>query len=177
MTKAWQLRAALFGVASLLGACASQPAAESGATGGAQLERGAALYAKSCAACHGPGLAGKSAIELAGTSAMQRWGGQSAADLFQRVTTMPNGAPNSLSRQQYADLTAFILSRNGIKSRRRSDRRAGGAEESRDRQWPDRAQGAAHGHQTRHLRGDHRRPQRGRPAGRRQILRLDVHQP
>lgn len=81
----------------------------------AQIDHGATVYAAKCASCHGADLAGKSALSLAGTEAGGRWAGQTAADLYQRVTTMPNGAPNSLPQQDYLDLTAFILSKNYIK--------------------------------------------------------------
>jgi len=81
----------------------------------AQIDNGAKVYAAKCATCHGADLAGKSALSLAGTEAGGRWAGQTAADLFQRVSTMPQGAPNSLPVNDYLDLTAFILSRNSIK--------------------------------------------------------------
>ncbi len=81
----------------------------------AQVERGAIVYAAHCASCHGTDLQGKSAIDLAGTGAGQRWQGQTAADLYQRDLTMPQGAPGSLSHGQYLDVTAFILSRNGAR--------------------------------------------------------------
>src|SRR5579859_4726441 len=74
----------------------------------AQLARGEAVYAERCASCHGAQMEGKSALDLAGAEAGSRWQGLTAADLHQRVTTMPYGAANSLSPQQYADLTADI---------------------------------------------------------------------
>ena len=42
-----------------------------------------------------------------------RWSGLSVGDIFATIrTTMPQGAPASLSRQAYADLAAFLLSVN-----------------------------------------------------------------
>jgi alcohol dehydrogenase (cytochrome c) len=80
----------------------------------AQIKRGEALYGASCASCHGADLQGKSALDLAGSGVVSRWGGWTASDVFSRVRTMPYGAPGSLSPQQYLDLTAFILDKNHI---------------------------------------------------------------
>jgi alcohol dehydrogenase (cytochrome c) len=80
----------------------------------AQEARGADVYQQHCAACHGADLKGRSALDLAGSGSVIRWTGLSAADLYQRVRTMPYGSPDSLSRQDYGDVTAFIIARNGI---------------------------------------------------------------
>jgi alcohol dehydrogenase (cytochrome c) len=81
----------------------------------AQAARGAKLYAEKCVACHGDQLQGKTSVPLAGPQAMARWAEQSVSDLFTRTRTMPFGAPQSLSTEQYLDLTAFMLSKNGFK--------------------------------------------------------------
>jgi len=100
-------------------ACAApdRQAGQSPAGGSAddQLKRGAQVYADRCASCHGADLEGKSAVDLAGSGAASRWQGQSAADLYQRVLTMPYGAAGTLDKQQYIDVTALILARNGHK--------------------------------------------------------------
>lgn len=81
----------------------------------AQIERGAKLYAVRCADCHGTKLEGRTGLDLAGIGPAYRWIGQTAFDLYQKVVLMPLGAPNSLPATGYADLTAFIASRNGAK--------------------------------------------------------------
>jgi S-disulfanyl-L-cysteine oxidoreductase SoxD len=76
-----------------------------------QSKRGAALYQTQCAACHGDALqGGGEAPALVGDTFSATWEGLSLADLFERIrTTMPQNAPASLSRPQYADILAFVL--------------------------------------------------------------------
>jgi mono/diheme cytochrome c family protein len=80
----------------------------------AQAARGRTLYSGQCALCHGAALEGvEMAPSLAGGDFVDRWTGQSLGDLFERIrTTMPKGKPGSLSREQNADVTAYILSAN-----------------------------------------------------------------
>jgi alcohol dehydrogenase (cytochrome c) len=111
--------ARLVSIALLALAGCAQTGAQSGGmssdgeTAAAQIAHGADVYAGHCASCHGANLEGKSALSLAGTEAGQRWQGQTAADLYQRVQTMPQGAPGSLPQSDYLAVTAFILDRNG----------------------------------------------------------------
>jgi mono/diheme cytochrome c family protein len=65
---------------------------------GAQADRGKALYAKSCAACHGSALDGSGAAPpLAGADFKGDWNGQTLNDLFEKTqTTMPADQPGSL---------------------------------------------------------------------------------
>ena len=79
-----------------------------------QAKRGEAAYQKQCAACHGDTLAGReSAPPLTGGAFMANWNGLTLGDLFERVRkTMPQNAPGKLSRQQNADILAFVLSFN-----------------------------------------------------------------
>lgn len=79
-----------------------------------QAKRGAALYASSCASCHGLALnGGESAPPLAGGEFMSNWNGLTVGDLFDRIrTSMPQDRPGSLTRQQNADVVAEILSVN-----------------------------------------------------------------
>ena len=81
-----------------------------------QAERGAAIYGKECAPCHGASLSGvEQAPALAGDQFNSTWEGQSLADLFDRMrTTMPQTNPGSLSRAQNADILAFILRSGGF---------------------------------------------------------------
>ncbi len=82
----------------------------------AQSDRGRAAYAKECASCHGAELDGSGAAPpLAGTEFKSTWNGQTAGDLFDKIqTTMPANEPGKLSREQNADILAFLLSSNGF---------------------------------------------------------------
>jgi alcohol dehydrogenase (cytochrome c) len=80
-----------------------------------QVDRGGKIYADHCASCHGSKLEGKTGLDLVGIGPAYRWIGQTAADLYEKVKVMPLGAPGSLAKQNYVDLTAFIIVRNGGK--------------------------------------------------------------
>jgi mono/diheme cytochrome c family protein len=79
-----------------------------------QAGRGQALYGKECASCHGASLSGgETAPPLTGSGFMANWSGLSVGDLFERIrVSMPEGRPGTLSRQQNADILAYILSVN-----------------------------------------------------------------
>ena len=81
-----------------------------------QAKRGGALYSQNCARCHGPELTGgETAPALASSEFKETWSGLSVDDLFERIKiSMPQDNPGSLSRQQTADILAFILSRGGF---------------------------------------------------------------
>ena len=82
-----------------------------------QASRGGEAYAKACAACHMPDLGGHEyAGALAGYPFQLKWQDASVAELFRRVRSMPLGEPGSLTAQEYLDITAFILQRNGYPS-------------------------------------------------------------
>jgi cytochrome c len=78
-----------------------------------QAKRGQSLYAQRCAACHAPDLTGgEMAPALADSTFRSNWDGVSVGDLFERIrVSMPQDSPGSLSRQQYADIVAFIFSK------------------------------------------------------------------
>jgi mono/diheme cytochrome c family protein len=80
----------------------------------AQAARGAALFDKACAQCHGPsGEGGGMAPALVGETFSANYAGQTVADLFDRNrTTMPVGREGQLSAAQNADITAFMLQFN-----------------------------------------------------------------
>jgi alcohol dehydrogenase (cytochrome c) len=81
----------------------------------AQAARGAKLAEKHCGACHDPARGG-SALPLSGERFLQKWasGNRTADDLFYITrTSMPFGAPNSLTAQEYADIIAHVLRQNG----------------------------------------------------------------
>jgi S-disulfanyl-L-cysteine oxidoreductase SoxD len=79
-----------------------------------QAQRGAALYAAECASCHGAALnGGESAPALTGGEFFSNWNGLTLGDLFERIrVSMPADNPGKLSREQDADILAFMLSMN-----------------------------------------------------------------
>ena len=82
----------------------------------AQAERGSAAYAQTCASCHGEDLRGRStAPSLVEESFLFLWSDMSVGDLFERTRMlMPSDRPNSLPRETYADIIAFIAQKNGL---------------------------------------------------------------
>jgi mono/diheme cytochrome c family protein len=82
----------------------------------AQAGRGEALYQQYCSACHGARLQGNPAAPLTGEAFRARWedGKHTLDDLFYIIRSlMPNNAPGSLTKAQYADVVAYILKVNG----------------------------------------------------------------
>ena len=79
-----------------------------------QAKRGETIYRKECAACHGAVLTGgESAPPLTGGPFLANWNGLTMGDLFDRIRkTMPQTNPGHLTRQQDADILAFMLSVN-----------------------------------------------------------------
>lgn len=79
-----------------------------------QAKRGEPPYQKECALCHGATLnGGESAPPLTGGAFMANWNGLTMGDLFDRIRkTMPLSNPGRLTRQQDADILAFLLSAN-----------------------------------------------------------------
>ena len=81
----------------------------------AQAVRGAALYGTLCSSCHGDDLEGTGQMPgLTGADFRKEWDGQAAGDLFERMkNSMPADKPGSLTREQNADILAFLLKTNG----------------------------------------------------------------
>ena len=81
-----------------------------------QAARGEAHYVASCAACHGATLDGTGeAPGLSGGEFVSHYDQLTIAALFDRVrTTMPQNDPGSLTRDEYADVVAFLLKSNGF---------------------------------------------------------------
>jgi mono/diheme cytochrome c family protein len=81
-----------------------------------QANRGGALYAQRCARCHAPDLTGgEIAPALNSGEFKSNWSGLSIDDLFERIkVSMPQDNPGSLSRQQTADILAFVLAKGGF---------------------------------------------------------------
>ena len=79
-----------------------------------QAKRGTAVYGERCVHCHGPTLAGiDAAPALTGPTFNGNWNGVPLDQMLERVrTTMPVDKPASLSRQQAADVLAYVFSMN-----------------------------------------------------------------
>ena len=80
----------------------------------AQAKRGEVIYYERCGACHGPQLEGGDMTPaLLGGVFTSTWNDLPLSDLFERIRiTMPLNQPSTLSRQQTADVTAFLLQSN-----------------------------------------------------------------
>ena len=73
-----------------------------------QAARGEQVFARACASCH-------TVAEQTGPSFASRWGSGTLADVYTLIaTTMPQGQPGSLSRDDYAAVVAFMLQRSGF---------------------------------------------------------------
>lgn len=80
-----------------------------------QATRGEALYGEHCVKCHGATLQGngEGALPLTGATFKSTWNGVSMGAMFDRVRlSMPQDKPATMTRQQVADLLAFILQAN-----------------------------------------------------------------
>jgi mono/diheme cytochrome c family protein len=74
-----------------------------------QAMRGQAVYKDRCAPCHGATLGGGQAPPLAGDELIRAWGGP-LSDLVNKIQhTMPANDPGKLTRQQSADIVAYML--------------------------------------------------------------------
>lgn len=82
----------------------------------AQAARGALSYDKECAGCHGPaGTGGGMAPALVGGAFSANYDGLTVGDLFDRNrASMPVGKEGTLSPQQNADITAYMLKVNAF---------------------------------------------------------------
>jgi alcohol dehydrogenase (cytochrome c) len=99
----------------VVGACGPAAAQQAPFTA-EQVTAGAELYASACSACHLPSLLGAfEAPELAGQNFRAAWGSSPVAELLEYTRrTMPPGAAASLSDEQYAAITAYVLAENGV---------------------------------------------------------------
>lgn len=79
-----------------------------------QAKRGAPVYNSACGSCHGSALeGGEMAPPLTGAEFDANWNGVTVGDLFDRIRkTMPPDKPGSMSREDTADLLAYMLSIN-----------------------------------------------------------------
>jgi cytochrome c len=79
-----------------------------------QADRGEPLYQDACASCHAQDLSGGQMVpELLGGEFVWNWSGLTIGQLFERLRiSMPQEDPASVSRQEKADILAFILRAN-----------------------------------------------------------------
>ena len=80
-----------------------------------QTTRGASIYVQECASCHGPMLDGvdDKGPPLSGTVFMENWTGLTVGNVFERIrVSMPSNDPGKLSKQEDADVLAYILRSN-----------------------------------------------------------------
>ena len=76
-----------------------------------QAKRGEVLYGSVCAACHNLDLTGTELAPALSQAALSKaWNNRSVGALLEYMQRqMPLNSPNGLSRQQNADILAFIL--------------------------------------------------------------------
>ncbi|MGB6986102.1 MAG: cytochrome c, partial [Candidatus Aquilonibacter sp.] len=77
----------------------------------AQATAGEPLYNGNCAQCHGVHLEGAAGPALAGSSAASL---QVNAFFAVMTTTMPYNNPGTLTHDQYVQVMAYVLKRNGV---------------------------------------------------------------
>ena len=94
---------------------AADPSVWDGVYTAEQTRRGETAYFQACGSCHGPALEGGDMTPpLVGGAFGSNWNDLTVGDLFERIrTTMPLDNPGRLSRQQNADVIAFVLKANG----------------------------------------------------------------
>ncbi len=86
----------------------------SGVYTSAQADRGAALFTRDCASCHGADMhGGDQAPELSGPIFLANWTDRSIGELVAQVRkTMPKSSPGKLTLQEYVDVIASVLRAN-----------------------------------------------------------------
>ena len=79
-----------------------------------QADRGEAIYQEACASCHSADLSGGQMVPgLIGGEFTWNWSGLTIGQLFERLRiSMPQEDPASVSRQEKADILAFMLRSN-----------------------------------------------------------------
>ena len=101
-----------FSLAASLFAAAAQAASPPSLYTATQATAGAAVFAQSCAMCHGASLAGGAGPALVGPGFATS--GTTVGSVFTMVAQqMPLSSPGSLSHAQYKDVMAYILQKNG----------------------------------------------------------------
>jgi|HubBroStandDraft_1064217.scaffolds.fasta_scaffold04342_9 alcohol dehydrogenase (cytochrome c) len=112
--------ATVLGALALLATGGVTNAQSSGGYTQAQANAGQQLvYASRCATCHGVSLQGGAGPALTGSAfrAAIKAEYQTAGALYRFISVqMPADAPGTLTTTQYLDVTAFVMSRNGVKA-------------------------------------------------------------
>ena len=76
---------------------------------------GESAYAANCAACHGEKLGGAFAPPLSGKAFKEKWAQQGGEAMLAFIkTSMPPAKPGGLDAKVYADMTNYILAKNGL---------------------------------------------------------------
>ena len=112
------MRRASFAAAIVAGLCAVTPAAAQQQNGSPtaatslytaeQAVRGEKVYANVCVECH-------EKLEYTGPEFRAKWNNRPAFELFDLLrSTMPDENPGTLSAQEYADVTAYMMKLNGV---------------------------------------------------------------
>jgi mono/diheme cytochrome c family protein len=106
----------VFGSLAFLTAPAlAQTSVKGGVYSDAQAKRGAEISGEECARCHSVSLLGgeNDTPPLVGEIFQNKWNGLTLADLYEKTrATMPADSPGRLSKSDYVDVLAFILSSN-----------------------------------------------------------------
>jgi S-disulfanyl-L-cysteine oxidoreductase SoxD len=81
-----------------------------------QAGRGESTFRATCSNCHGDSLMGiNDAPPLRGPDFMKNWDGNTLSKLFNRISNdMPSDNPGSLTKQQVADVEAYLLKWNAF---------------------------------------------------------------
>ena len=81
-----------------------------------QATQGKAAYGQQCASCHGNALDdGEFAPPLKGASFLQKFGGKSADNVFEYISTkMPPGGSSGINAETFAQILSYVLSENRI---------------------------------------------------------------
>ncbi len=97
-------------IAQRAGAQHVTAAADSGVYSAEQAARGDEVFTRVCLQCH-------TRKDMSSADFRLNWNGRTAFDLYDLIrSTMPDSAPGSLSRDEYADVTAYMLKLNGMRA-------------------------------------------------------------
>ena len=81
----------------------------------AQVQDGKLVYDLNCASCHGVNLEGAAVIpSLSDASFAAKWSDEPYEQLVRDLQRMPPGNQDALTAENYNQLTAYILSHNGV---------------------------------------------------------------
>jgi mono/diheme cytochrome c family protein len=80
-----------------------------------QATQGKAQYEAKCSSCHGADLSGGLGQALKGDVFVSAWKGYPLNSLFSRIkSTMPSGAPATLSNEAYLEIVTYLLQTNAF---------------------------------------------------------------